>query len=293
MKKFVKNVLLFFICITIISSTIASILYSNRDRLIDYRLNDDAKTIFIGNSMLEFAIVDSRLPQCQNVAKSAKQYLFALADLREILDNNPQVKTVVLGCSPFTLRENNADQEYYDAAYIESVNFYAPFLNIKEYAMLPQTLPFLKFYMGVYGLRFLRDTQKPGGYLYNTRNRLAKDIALREQGGTDGKSVASDRNESSGVGNSITIYCLEQIKQLCADHNVKLKFVSTPIWHARESYDLDVYRALMRKYLTENESDIYDYTELELPDSCYADVIHLNHWGADRFTEVLAEGLNH
>lgn len=247
-------------------------------------MKEDTRLIFIGNSMVECSVVDDRLSNCQNVAKSAKQYLFALADLREILKFNPQVDTVVLGCSPFTLREFQADNEYYNSVFIESVNYYAPFLKINEYAMLPETLPFLKFDFGIYGLRYLWTPQVPGAYLYNKRQNLQKAIEFEKKKDKE----LLDKNVRR---NAVTLYALQEIKDVCKKYDVTLMFLAPPIWNAKESYDLNEYRTLMHKYLTTDDKKILDFTELSMPDSCYADIIHLNHYGADILTEHLKKRL--
>lgn len=282
MKKFLYKLFLFIGLITIISSCVCCILYINRYRIIDYRLHKDARIVFIGNSMVECSVIDDSLYNCQNVAKSAKQYLFALIDLREILLMNPQVDTVILGCSPFTLMETQADDEYQNDAYIESVNYYAPFLNAHEYAILPKITPFIKFNFGMYGLRYLFFSQKPGAYLFNTRHNLQNAINSYKK-----KEVI----EPFLYNNDITIYSLRSIKEICRKHGVKLLFLSPPIWNAKDFYDLEYYHNLMHKYLTDNDELILDYTELQLPDSCYADLIHLNHYGAEQFTQFLKKRL--
>lgn len=285
MKLFIHKIAIFILSICIISGTIAFILHINKNSIISYKLKYDTRLIFIGNSMVECSVNDQYIPNCQNIAKSAKQYLFALIDIREVLAQNPQIDTIILGCSPFTLSEEEADKEYDDVPYLESVNYYAPFLKYNEYAMLPKILPFIKFNIGVYGLRYLSSHQVPGAYLYNQRQNLSKAIEAYN------KEKSTENISTNKTNNKITEYSLNEIKKICNDYNVKLMFLSPPIWNAKEIYNLNEYKMLMHKYLTENDNDILDFTQLSLPDSCYADMIHLNHYGADIFTKELKEKL--
>lgn len=261
------------------------IVYSHKYRIIDYKIPVSKNIIVLGNSMPEMSIDDSLLPKVCNLSCSGKGYLFCWLDVQQLLKLNPQVDSVILAISPIHIMED-PDGAYYDKVSLNSFKYYAPFFPFDDLLKLPEKSFFVETLIGG-GIIYMFNPVKPGSYKRNERNKLQRDLFLR----TEGERVVNVHKKRGESKNEITLYAIEQIKRVCQESNVKLIFLSTPIYQAVKWYNLSAYRSLVAEKLTSVPNEFWDYTDLSLPDSCYADVIHLNYKGAGVFTKILKQYL--
>lgn len=280
MLRFIKKISAIAIIIFVLGILCSLTAYLMRGRILNYKIPAEKHIVFVGNSQFEMGINDSILVGSKNVAKSAKQYLFMRIDIENLLSQNPQIDTVFLVVSPFSLRESDADRSYEDNSYIESVTYYTPYMSIDDLKELPISLPFIKdMYLGGC-LKYLANPQECGGYIFNTRDDMKAD------------KIKLKREELSGPvniqnGNDITLHQLSMIGKICKDANVKLIYLSTPNWDAHNKYDISLFRKQVVQLQKNNNADYWDYVDYPLADSCYADMTHLNWKGAREFTNIL------
>lgn len=283
MKKFLKKVLVLFAVFVSISVVLSGITYYKKSDILNYEIPKDKHIVIMGNSQTEMAINDSGLDGVINLSKSAKQYLYQKIDIENLIKTNPQIDTIFLNISPFTIRKNDADENYRDQALAKVYTYYTPYLTLSDWAALPLRAKYFKSLICGECLRYLPQTQKPGAYVYNTRNDMEADRAKEER--------IARSNKKSTAGNKITQRALDDISALCTMNNVRLIYISPPLYHASTRYNLKDFRQEVNRLQTKHNADYWDYVDHELPDSCFSDMSHLNGPGATAFTTVFKERL--
>lgn len=284
MNQFRNRLFTFIIVLIGISLVMMSIVYSLKERILNYDIPSENHIVFVGNSQFETGINDSILVGVKNVAKSAKQYLFMRIDIENLLKYNPQIDTVFLVVSPFSIRTSDADRSYENIPYLESVTYYAPYMSAADFMELPISMPFIKDLCFGGCLKYLATPQTCGNYLFNTRDDMKADIDKHKRERNNG--IMQIKN-----GNQITAHQLALIGKICKDANVKLIYLSTPNWDAHNMYDIAVFRKQVAQLQLENNADYWDYVDYPLADSCFADMTHLNWKGAKEFTQILKKRL--
>lgn len=288
MKKFIKKILLIILFLAGISIVMVSAAYLLRDNILNFKIPADCHVVFVGNSQFEMAINDSTLIGCKNVSKSAKQYLFMRVDIEQLITKNPQIDTIFLVVSPFSIRESDADRSYEDKAYIESITYYAPYLSISDLQMIPISLPFIKDMLFGGCLKYLATPQQVGGYIWNMRDDMNADKKKHER---EEKAEKTGTPTTVQNGDEITRAELKKIADVCNENHIKLIYLSTPNWKAKETYDIPAFRKQVTQLLEQSGADYWDYVDYPLPDSCYSDMTHLNWKGAILYTKLIKERL--
>lgn len=288
MKKFIIKICTLLVVLAGISILMAGIAYTQTGHILNFKIPADDHVVFVGNSQFEMAINDSTLTGCKNVAKSAKQYLFMRIDIENLIEQNPQIDTVFLVISPFSIRTSDADRSYEDQSYIESVTYYAPYLSYSDIQELPISMPFVKDLLFGGCLKYLASPQDCGGYIWNTRDDMNADKKKHERDENYEKAGTPTTVQN---GNHITRHQLALIGEICKKNNIKLIYLSTPNWDAQKKYDIAGFRQQVAELQKAHNADYWDFVDYPLADSCYADMTHLNWKGAIEFTKVLKERL--
>lgn len=284
MKKFLKRVAAMSALLTIQGLVSLCLTYMFRGRILNYKIPSDKHIVFMGNSQLETSVDDSDWKGVINLAQSAKQYKMMRIDLENLISQNPQIDTVFLVVSPFSIRESDADRSYEDLTYMESISYYAPYLSMNDLEELPVIAPFVKDFVFFGCFKYLPKHQKCGAYLYNTRDDMKQDQKKHKEG-------RKLERENIQNGDEITKLELARIADLCESHNIKLIYISTPNYDAANKYDLPHFRAQVQELQKKLHADFWDYVDYPLPDSCFSDMTHLNYKGAAVYTDILKQRL--
>lgn len=284
MKSFLKKISVIVLVLVVVSAIMIITAYATKKRILRYNISQNSHIVFVGNSQFETAINDSMLVGASNVAKSAKQYMMMRIDIENLLDENSQIDTVFLVVSPFSLREIDADRSYEDVTYLESITYYAPYMSIADYEELPNAKPFVKDLLFGGCLKYLVNSQLCGGYLFNTRDDMAADKKKHVRAKIDNANAVHN-------GNKITQHQLELISNICKKAGVKLIYLSTPNWDAKNVYNLKHFRKQVTQLQRSSGADYWDYVDYQLPDTCFSDMTHLNWRGARVFTSFLKKRL--
>ena len=72
----------------------------------DFTIDSDKNVLVLGNSHPECAINDSILPNYFNLAQSGSAYFYDYLKLREVVNHNPQIDTLIIGYSYGDLKES-------------------------------------------------------------------------------------------------------------------------------------------------------------------------------------------
>lgn len=259
----------------------------DRHRNQTFKFDEGIRVLFIGNSHIETSINDSLLPGCINVARSADLIEITYSKIRLFVDANPSVRTVVMGMDHSTIFSDPLELDV-----VRWVPEYPLRYSPKDWYYLLTKRPTDYFYH--MATRFMNEdcaierkyrfmngyyswTGYNGGYMYLTESAL-KESKERIETGTFSESFDERLPTKSER------WFLDKIKRYLDQKGVRLIFLAPPV----HQYVLDR-TGLWRKWVKENYPDIplIDGSAFELPDSCFKDHTHVNHYGAEIFTSSL------
>ena len=262
-----------------------------------FSLAPDANCIILGHSHPECAFNDSLIDHFQNVAQSAESYFYTYLKLKNLLKNNPQVKTVFVEYTnnQITMEMNlwTWGDKYLDNQFPK----YAAVMQSDDLKLLLQhnansvfkSLPVavkknLVFLLGNYRNYIKYNTW--GGYLYlekQNKNFIEKEI--------EKIGVAS---ASSSATSWVNIEYLQKIIHLCKINKVAILLVRSPLNPLYEGTknEMEYQKILHEKFAG---TPLLDFKDFPLPSNAFADEEHLNHRGAKIFSvyfnHLMSEGL--
>lgn len=278
MIKFIKRSFLFFIFLVLIFIGITCTVFNSRKNII--KLPNDINTVFIGHSTLEVGLNDSLYPRSFNFAHSGEALRLMYAKLKLIHKYNPQIDTVFVVFDDINIWNtkletahnnlNHVDQftiedritDFNNNMFLES---FSHLFDLKKIG--PNFLSYLK----PQDIRNLR----LGRFVYLDRYKLHANIEIFKN------SKNTEDNETDIP--DLNLYYFNQVISYCQKNHLTLFFLSPP------KYPLIWYKNKFRKIHSEyfNEIPLVDCMEWVYPDSCYGDMVHLNHKGAELFTKDL------
>ncbi len=301
MKRFLNTVLAFLLVLTIVL-LVSALLYKHykgqylQDK--NLMLGDNVKTLIVGDSHAETSFDDKIIPNSRNIAFHAEHYLFTYFKLKRIIEANPQIENVILSYGPhnlsqgadvtlFSLGRNSRsfaryfmllDKEGVDDTYSPTQNWRVNYLKWKlnipfqlklESKLLYKTalnrsvnlndFPFIgKFYAS--SKHVFNDVTEPiNGHYFENGNLLQK--------------------------SNLALKYLFKIIELCEANKIKLVLINTPLHQDYRNKIPEYFTRLYANTTTEITSkhpsiQIFDYSELILPDSAFGDYHHVNSKGA-------------
>lgn len=288
MKKFVCSILSFVLLLGLFYGILLS-RYCHKMRGYGFELPKEKTVLVIGDSQTQADIDDQQLSQVANVSLAHDGYFTMYRRLQLYADANPQIDTVIVAFTPHTVRKDK-DEFYHNFGYVqESTQHYLPFFTIEDWFVLFQydaadvisalTTP-LRYYWNA-----SPDYIKEMGYFeVADYSNLKKDIESGAQ------RLTSDAFGGKDYGNKVTIEYLHRIVDFCKSRNLTLIGLNTPVYNARDYFDMDNYENLKKTQFQSLE--VWDYMDAEIPDDCRRDVNHLNRKGATMFTEMMRERLS-
>jgi hypothetical protein len=294
MKQLLKKFLLYAAIVTAIYwgylTAMSAIL--NRDNL--YKVDAQKTVLLMGDSHIAYGIIDSNMEHVINLSQPADMYLYNYLKLQKLLPQNPQIRTVVIGCAGHNIQQFWSDvfltkqgftqakvQNYYHLLSTTDMSYllyHSPEQVIKGVVGLPKLkTPYL--------LKILRhqpvtlEQLKIGGYAFHDdkldldKNRA--DVDKLNKKGTDQLALWTWH-----------INYLHKIVDLCKSRGVNVVFVRTP---EHKLFPKPI-EPEFQKFLKREFPDVpfADFMKMDLPDSCFADLDHLNYYGAKVFSDSFA-----
>ncbi len=255
-------------------------------------LPDDTHIVFFGNSHVECAINDTILKNCFNFGRSGERMEFIYSKVKLVQKYNSDLDTIVIGYDNVLLSHSSTigfNSVLYNPYFFDtfSSDNLAKMMACGSFDYIESHIvhPFnwLKFtdnissYLGK--KTDITNMNNLGGYLYLYRDKLEEDIIRRG----DNKYITTEFDE-------LSVYFLNQTIEFCKDKNISVIFLFPP-QHGKCPLDSTYYS----RFYKNNYQDIkfYDFKDLQLPDSCFGDLDHLNHKGAAVFSEYLEREVFH
>ena len=301
MEKFIKSIfsfllpilicLFFFFLILIIST---QILTSSSKQ---YKFEENIELLFLGDSHITNAVIDSLIPNAVNLAKRSEPYYYTYQRLK-FISNNSKIEKVILGYSYHNI------SSYYDefiSGHLSAVMPHKLFFclefseklrvlnwNRKKLISVSKKI-FKSFYHQYYNLVEENDEYSfYDGYNNPFKNEKVnlKSLQSRISFQFYSKDKVTDFAE-------LNIIYLKKIIDFCQEKNIKLSFLITPLHPFYISKVPSIFKYKFHNFAFENKIDLINLESLNLSDSCYVpDGDHVTTKGAEITTSAIIESLN-
>ena len=285
--KFLKKTLLMFSLIAIVVGVYVLIY---KYQISKIKINKNIHILVCGDSHTQSAINDKVLNRSINVSQSSEPYLASYNVIRTLTNNNPQIKTIVLGYSFHSL-SNFYDDVVYKEKY--KVDFYARYLPILDFESIKKisnhnfrglikSFPkSLNTWITLKNLPNINEIDYKN-FIFFGNYYLSKTSDFNEK--TIKSSIQRHYFELNRLANFSIIQekYLEKIVKLCAKKNVKLYLINTPI---SNDYLKKIPKKFIIKYYNTiqeigDKAILIDFHDLKLKNYCYGDGDHINAYGA-------------
>ena len=279
-KKFILRCLLFISCFIMIIIFAWNFITYNREELC----KTEANILFLGNSRIQYGVNDQIIPNTLNVGLNADNYVFSYLKLKLLKRYNPQIDTLILGYDKATLTH------YFQ---ISDEKFHPFFWDLLDY---DDWIFFLKHDTNIFmsplnWLKILFPIKSHfatikfqelgiGGYYDLYRDKLAEAIQQYQKSASN---INTDELQE---------FYLKKIVHFCSSNNIKVIFLNMPSHPITYNLAEDKF---LKQYAATHYSEIpyWDYEFIELPDSCYGDLTHINYRGAKSISLMLKNQLGY
>jgi hypothetical protein len=257
-----------------------------------YKIPPGKTTLILGNSHTTVSINDSLSTNTFNLSNLSDLYTYSYAKLRKVLPLNPGIHTLLLSCSEqdITARNENvnlrliSDDKINNYFYLMTPGelFYMvlrnPEMSINALAGIPKSC--VSRCVDIIRSKVkLRDLSLGGYQSTNGTINIEKQM----------KKLAEDNDDLTIISQRQVEY-IHKIVLFCAGHHVKVIFIRPPEYKLYPRKNEAVFLNLLHTQF--KEIPFKDYVNMALPDSCYKDMDHLNHYGAAIFTDTVCRYLN-
>lgn len=288
MKRFIIETIIFGITTILIFLLFSLLINSTRAKMVHVESNEHMA--FFGNSQIESSINDTIVKGSLNWARSYETPEFVYAKIKLLKKFNPQIDTVFIGfdnvlafhtdneefpyrlCHPYLYDMYTAEDWIHifkNSDYSRWVNYFIfPFSweKMTDYRVLGQNNISIKKWKDL------------GGFLFQTRDKL--DEHRKRYKYKPHELWKCSKN---------AYYFLNKTIEYCQKNNIKVIFICAP-QHKEHQQNTESYRT---EYATHfSEIKFFDFVSLELPDSCFSDLNHLNYKGARVFSKFFNEQIN-
>lgn len=278
-------------------------LRANRQALASaaFRATPQTRIVIAGDSHVETSLNPDLIPGAINISRSAENYFYTYFKLKHFLELNPQVRTVVLGCSPHNIMDHDAQfredranrsKDYFMLLDNPARELLASFRLSYVVALLQSEygIPFRLFQNPILVKHLLgRTTYSRVDFPFNGSYKSLKGTFVDENK-VEKRAADHFFNGSSYVGmSSVTVDYLEKIAGLCQKHRIGLVLVDTPVAKQYQkripSRAFDDFRNVIA-HLTEKYpgARYVDLSTLQLSPEDFFDGNHVNGRGAKTVT---------
>ncbi|MGD0709912.1 MAG: hypothetical protein ABR968_01895 [Bacteroidales bacterium] len=248
--------------------------------------------IICGDSHTQSGINDSILKGAINISQSSEHYLYTYNVLKLFIQNNPQIKTIILGCSFHSFAKSN-DKNIFENNRTKNIyQCYFPIFDYKSISelisgnisgIINSAVKILGNMMLslIYNYKSYRDYSFCGNYYNSNKSNLNDSILIS----TIKKHYYID-NKTLQNFSIFQKYYLKKIVELCYKNNIKLILINTPL---HESYFNKIPAKFISDYYAtlsdfKGQIKFWDFHSLHLGNECFGDEHHLNYYGAKKLT---------
>jgi hypothetical protein len=250
-------------------------------------LDKQVSVLILGDSRTKYSLNDKILSNTCNFSNDADSYFYSYQKLKMISKKNKQINTLMLSFSQHNIDRSIEKSWLLNSAYISERNqIYYALQNWEDVFFLAQRMPremFTGLFSQVlYPKKLLKGRTLYGGYSDLDHIRLNKAIEKYNQ-----RDLSKEEKFSESP---IEKVYLEKIKEYCQANGIKLILINTPLYKILQE-DQSNLNSFYAKYFS--DVPFLDFSKLEMPDSCYGDLVHLTPAGAEYFSKFIEKkGIN-
>ena len=288
MIRFIRNCFLF--SITVIVSLLIFLGAIDHTRKKTIHVEPDVHIAFFGNSQIESSVNDTLVAHSINWARSNEMPEFIYAKVKLLHKYNPQIDSIFIGFDNVLGFHYDYDEFPYQIShpYIYDMFSFEDWLTIFRNSNYDHWSNFFLYPISWRKLKEIKDFHRPGqtlqnnrilgGYVFLTRDKLAEHLQRQKQKPYS-RLYCSDK----------TLYFFNRTIEYCKNHGIKIFFICAP-QHPKVLHDLTSYKEEYKDHFS--NIPFFDYVDWEMPDSCFADLNHLNYRGARVFSSFLNSQIN-
>jgi len=259
-----------------------------------FKIDQSKNILILGASLTEASIDDTVFKRAINLSQSGTAYMYSYCKLKKILENNPQIDTVLFSFKYQELKESADNMIQGEEYLVPHVSFLITLLSKDELMVFKDKIVLLQAILKVpvrNAVPVMRFFRSPTHFSYKDlrigdfgklyRNALQQDLSHRQV------EVDDSISEKESF---LQRYYLLKMVDCCREHHVKLILLCTPTYKPELYGNTAKLLEYHRKYV--NEITLLDYSNFKFPDeSYYGDTEHLNYKGAEFFTNYLQKNL--
>ena len=257
-----------------------------------FRIKNTDTVVVFGHSHAEFAYNDSLITNIKNLASSGEAYFYTFFKAKKVLAENPQIKIVLIEFSNNQITKRMDAWTWGDDFMSIKYPIYSPFLSLEEHKFL--FLQNFKGYISSSSIALKKQlfniltkeydyTKIIGGYLYNKVNRVDSLIAVQKRTRLDPDAYTAVSDEN--------IKHLREIIDLCHQYNKQVYLIRTPTHKAfPATRNEEIFQDVRHKYF--DSIPFLDFAKFPIKDADFADLEHLNYYGASKYSRWFDALLN-
>ena len=282
-RKFILTTLAFAVLAILLMAIMWKVVTWTRAQLCH---NPNATILVMGNSRIQYVFDDSKVNGAWNVGVNADNYNIIYWKLKTIHRYNPQIKKVVLEVDGALLFNYFKGVEYKLHPYYWDEMDLHDWLSLieKDRILLMYPFDWMKITYPVKSILTPIPFKDLGIGCYTKLDRDKLQTELQAQ-----KSSEEDLPTIPPV-DELQLDYLNDIIAYCNDNHINLEFINMPSYPTPK---VKYINGLIHQYITEKYPSVpfHDYELIELPDSCYGDISHINYKGANALSEIIKKDI--
>lgn len=251
-----------------------------------FALDKSTHILILGDSRTKYDLNDKILSNTFNLSNDADSYFYSYLKLKAITKSNLQITTLILSFSQHNIEKNIEDRWLLNDTHInQRLKIYYVLLDANDFLFLLKQKPveiFTNLFPQIiYPLKLIQGRDLYGGFSDMDHNNLKDEI--------DNYLKKTKGNEEEFLESSIETKYMEKIKDLCMLKKIQLILINTPLHKTLNSKQENLYAYYNKHFF---DVPFLDFSKLDLPDSCFSDLVHLSPAGSNYFSHYLeAKGI--
>lgn len=276
MNKFLVKIFWFVLSVILVTTSVLLV-----NKIIIYKtnlfkLNHENNLLVLGDSHSRYALNDNIVPHLTNLSNNADSYFYSFIKLKVLKESNSQIDTLFLSFSDHNVLKSIENRWLLNEEHIKSrFSIYAPILGLNDFKLILNKNNVLSNFFSVYNFPvriFNKGIRAYGGYEDLKVQKLGKEIEIFRN-----SAIKKTKIEYA----LIEIEYLQKIENFCELNHIHLILLNTPTHKVKHETSLDLETFRIQHIPS---AEYWDFSKIEMPDSCFGDLVHLNEEGAKLFS---------